>query len=352
MDVSRPIPGRGAGREAGLMRWQDKVPSWFRRAARPAQPLYHAVQLWSGAGGMRMSAAMSFYGILSLAPLLLVMVALLGWWVDRELLSDTLVAQIGALVGPQGAGVVEQALASAKQPSEGIFATALGFGVLLFGATGVFGELQEAFARVWADGGPPAKPSWWHTASLRLRGVAYILAFGFLLMVSLVVSTLLTVFSARLGEFFLLGTLLRVVNEAVSFALCTALFVALMRLSAGEKPQLRFLVVGAAMGAILFSVGRQLLALYLSTAAVVSAYGAAGSLVVLLMWIYFSSAVLLFAASCAKASQKTWRRNAGVAVAREEGAPPRPGAAPHLRAVGGSQHSSPRSSAPRGARLR
>jgi membrane protein len=332
------------------MALQDFVPLWLRRAARPAQPLYQAVQLWSDAGGMRMSAAMSFYGILSLAPLLVVMVGVLGWWMDRQVLTQTLVAQIGAIVGSQGASVVQQALASAQQPSEGIVATAIGFGVLLFGATGVFGELQEAFARVWAEGGPAPKPSWWHSATLRLRGVAYILAFGFLLLVSLVVSTLLTIFSDWLGQYFLLETLLRVLNEAVSFGLCTALFVALMRLSVGRKPRLRFLVLGAVMGAILFSVGRQLLSLYLSTAAVVSAYGAAGSLVVLLMWIYFSSGVLLFSASCAKAAQETWRRNTGQRI--EEPPPLRANGYPHLRAVAGPRFTSARTPGRRDARYR
>jgi membrane protein len=311
---------------------KDLLPGWLLRAARAADPLYRASQLWSEAGGMRMSAAMSFYGILSLAPLLLVMVALLGWWMDRQMLQSTLVAQIGALVGPQGAAVVQQALASAQQPSEGILATLIGFGVLLFGATGVFGELQEAFARVWADGGPAPRPGWRRAARLRLRGIAYILAFGFLLVVSLVVSTLLAVFSGWLGGTLLLETLLRVLTEALSLGLCTALFVGLMRLSAGRKPRLRFLVLGAALGAVLFSVGRQLLALYLSTAAVVSAYGAAGSLVVLLMWIYFSSAVLLFAASVAKAAQEAKRRH----PAEEDGRARRPRGDPHLRAVAGT----------------
>jgi membrane protein len=253
---------------------------------------------------MRMAAAMSFYGILSLAPLLLVMVAILGWWMDRQMLQHTLVAQVGALVGAQGAAVVEQALASAREPSQGVLATVLGFGVLLFGATGVFGELQESFALVWSEGGPPPRPSWWHSASLRLRGVAYILVFGFLLLVSLVLSTVLSVVSGWASDRLALEALLRVLNELASFALCAALFVALMRLSAGPKPGTRFLVLGGVVGAILFTVGRQLLTFYLSTAAVGSAYGAAGSLVVLLMWIYFSGAVLLFSASCAKAAQE------------------------------------------------
>jgi membrane protein len=273
-----------------------------------------AATLWSGAGGMRMAAAMSFYGILSLAPLLLVMVAILGWWMDRQMLQHTLVSQVGGLVGAQGAAVIEQALASAREPSQGIVATALGFGVLLFGATGVFGELQESFALVWSDGGPPPKPSWWHSASLRLRGVAYILVFGFLLLVSLVLSTVLSVVSGWASDRLALEALLRVLNELASFALCAALFVALMRLSAGRKPGTRFLVLGGVVGAILFTVGRQLLTFYLSTAAVGSAYGAAGSLVVLLMWIYFSGAVLLFSASCAKAAEEARAERGGLAA--------------------------------------
>ncbi len=277
------------------------MPAPLRKLGRRARPLYRAFTLWSDAGGMRMSAAMSFYGILSLAPLLIVVVALLGWWLDRALLERGLVTQIGSIVGEQGASVIREALASAKEPSEGILASLIGFAVLLFGATGVFSELQEALERLWVHGTDTvARQDWWHTASLRLRGVAYVLAFGFLLLVSLVVSTLLHIFSGWAGQWLALEVLLRLLNELATFGICFALFLSLMRLSAGPKPQSRFLVAGALVGAVLFTAGRQAMAAYLSTAAAVSAYGAAGSLVVLLMWIYFSSAVLLFAASCAK----------------------------------------------------
>ena len=129
------------------------------------------------------------------------------------------------------------------------------------------------------------------------------LAFGFLLLVSLVISTLLNIFSGWAGRWFALETLLRVLNEVVAFLICAALFLALMRMSSGPKPRPPLPGARRVVGATLFTMGRQLLAAYLSTAAVVSAYGAAGSLVVLLMWIYFSSAVLLFGAACAKA----WR---------------------------------------------
>jgi len=252
-----------------------------------------------------MSAAMSFYGILSLAPLLVLLVAGLGWWLDRDSLQQGLIAQIGTIVGEQGAAVIRQALSSAQEPSQGLLASLLGFLVLLFGATGVFGELQSALQRLWTHGHDEVPPlPWWHGASLRLRGVAYVLAFGFLLLVSLAVSTLLNLFTGWAGNWLPIAPLLRVLNEATSFAVCAALFVGLMRMSAGPKPRLRYLWLGAFMGASLFTAGRHALAVYLSTAAVVSAYGAAGSLVVLLMWIYFSSAVLLFSAGCARAYEE------------------------------------------------
>ncbi len=287
------------------MPWKDRVPQWLKRAARPLHPIYRASQLWSEAGGMRMSAAMSFYGILSLAPLLLAIVGLLGWWLDRETLEKGLLTQLGGVIGQQGTTVLADALKSAKEPSEGIAATVVGFVVLLFGATGVFGELQQAFERVWSHGsGTQRRQGFWHEATLRLRGIGYILVFGFLLLISLVLSTVLALFSGWAGAGIALEMLMRVLNEVVAFVIGGALFLGLMRLSGGPKPRTRFLIIGAFVAAILFTLGRQVMTLYLSSAAVVSAYGAAGSLIVLLMWIYFSSGVLLFGASCARALEE------------------------------------------------
>jgi membrane protein len=287
------------------MSWKDRIPPWLQRATAPVTPLVRAARLWSGAGGMRMSAAMSFYGILSLAPLLLAIVGLLGWWLDREVLEKGLLNQLSVIIGDRGASVLADTLASAKKPAQGIAASVLGFLVLLFGATGVFNELQAAFEQVWSHPRAPQPPAGWrHAATLRLRGLGYILVFGFLLLVSLVVSTLLSLFSGWAGDQVPLEMALRVLNEVIAFVICAALFAGLMRLSGGTRPRKRFLMAGACMGAILFTLGRQALAAYLAGAAVVSAYGAAGSLIVLLMWIYFSSAVLLFGAGCARAFQE------------------------------------------------
>src|SRR5665647_1897020 len=116
------------------------------------RPIRRAVQLWLDADGLRMSAAMSFYGMLSVAPLLVLLVAVLGWWLDRSYIEASLVEQIGGVIGAQGARVVEQALSSAQKPSEGITASLFAFALLLFGATGVFAELQDAFERLWRQG--------------------------------------------------------------------------------------------------------------------------------------------------------------------------------------------------------
>ncbi len=281
------------------------APSVNAAPPRPWWPV-RAVQLWLGADGPRMSAAMSFYGMLSLAPLLVVVVAALGWWVDRSLVENNLLAQIRALTGERTAEVVQQTLASAKAPSQGLVASAIALVLLLWGATGVFAELQAAFARLWLEehAAAPVRPAWRVSASMRLRGLAYVLAMGFLLLVSLLLSAALAVASAWLGTHLPFHVLLVALSEGASFLFATALFLGLMRISIDPKPRLRYLARGALIGAGLFTVGRHGLSAYLAGAAVVSAYGAAGSLVALLVWIYFSSAVLLLSAGCARALQE------------------------------------------------
>jgi len=292
---------------------KPQLPSWALPFARPLATLLRAVQLWLDADGLRMSAAMSFYGMLSLAPLLLLLVGLLGWWIDKAYLESNLIGQVREVMGERGAEVVRMALASAQEPAQGRLASAAGFVLLLSGATGVFAELQKALERLWLHGhGAPERTAWWRLASLRLRGLAYVLALGFLLLVSLVLSTAIKAVATWASALlpFGSGLLLQVINEAVSFGVVVLLFLGLMRIGSGPKPPLPCLLWGAAVGAVLFTVGKQLLALYLTRAAVVSAYGAAGSLVVFLMWIYFSSAVLLFAASSARALHEA-REGAG-----------------------------------------
>lgn len=284
--------------------------SWTQRAQpllRPLQPIIAAVQLWLQADGLRMSAALSFYGMLSLSPLLLLIVALLGWWLDRSMIEGELMAQAHAVMGAQGASVLQAAMASTQAKSDGLVASALSLVLLASGATGVFAELQNSMRKLWVVGldvpPEPAKP-WWSMATIRLRGLGYVLVLGLMLLVSMVLSTALKLASDWAGSVLPiapLSGLMLVANELLSFGVSVALFWGVMRLGSGPKPPTRYLVFGAMVGAALFTGGKQAFAWYLSKAAVVSAYGAAGSLVVLLMWIYFTSAILLFAAACARA---------------------------------------------------
>lgn len=244
---------------------------------------------------------MSFYGILSLAPLLVLLVAVLGWWVEQSVIEISLVDQIRSVVGAQGAQVVQQALSSAREPSQGIAASLFAFGLLLSGATGVFSELQDAFERLWRQGsGKAPQQKWWYTASLPARRGLYP---GRRLPVAGVARGFHVIeFSVGLGGRVLACRKIRLCHQRGG----------ILRLFRGavcgpDENERRAQAgpalpgEGAAVGALLFAVGKHLMAFYLSTAAVVSAYGAAGSLVVILMWIYFSSAVLLLAASIARA---------------------------------------------------
>ncbi len=302
-----------------MSNFKRRVSAWIKHALKVVQPLIRAVSLWLDAEGLRMSAAMSFYGMLSLAPLLLLLVGVLSWWIDQSYLESSLLEQVRGVVGDRGAEVVRMALSSARNPSEGWFASIAGFVLLLSGATGVFVELQSSLQSLWSRGqpAPPSdKAAWWNMASLRLRGLAYVMAIGFLLLISLVVSTGIKVVATWASAWLPMGsgTLLQLVNEVVAFAIAMGLFVGMMRIGGPSAPPMRFLWIGAFVGAILFTGGKQALAFYLSTAAVVSAYGAAGSLVVLLMWMYFSSAVLLFAASVALALQEDDEKKHGKSV--------------------------------------
>ena len=263
--------------------------------------LVHAVQDWLKADGLRMSAAMSFYAMLSLAPLLILIVAMLGWWLDRSVIESSVIAQVQAIAGDRTAALIEQALQSASTKSQGIFASLIAFGILLSAATGVFVALQDSLKTIWGSSTEDSKKPVWSMLMLRLRGVGYMLIFGGLLILSLIASTVLRFMDAHWHDLIAIPLFWAALTEGVSFVFIALMFCGMMRISDGQKPSLRYLAVGAAIGAALFAVGRHFMTAYLAGAAAVSAYGAAGSLVALLMWIYFTSAILLLSASCAKA---------------------------------------------------
>ncbi len=252
---------------------------------------------WSDDHATRHSAALAYYTIFSLAPLLIIVVTVASFlWPESGAAKAQLMQQITELIGPDSAEFVQQLLDNAQQPgSGGVFATIIGIVTLLVGATAAFAQLQDSLNAVWEV--KPA-PDYGFKALIMARVLSFglILTVGFLLLVSLVLTVAISALSALVGGGGALEPLWQAVNFVVSFAIITALFAAMYRYLPDAEIAWRDTWVGAGVTAFLFVVGKLGIGLYLGSSGVASTYGAAGSLVILLLWIYYSALILFFGA--------------------------------------------------------
>ena len=244
-------------------------------------------------------AAIAFYTVTSLAPVLLIVIAIAGFAFGWEAAQNALVAQLTSLMGQQTAELVQSAIASASKSSSGIWATIIGIATLILTASGVFGEMQTALNAIWK-----AKPTGATVSRLiraRAASLGLVAALGFLLMVSLVVSTGLTAFGDYLDSILPFGKIiLTVLNGAVSLLLITLLFAAIYKVLPDKPIEWRDVAIGAFATAILFTIGKSLISWYLGSSAVASSFGAAGGLIVLLLWVYYSAQIFLLGAEFTK----------------------------------------------------
>jgi membrane protein len=271
---------------------------------------------WFNDGAMSMAASIAFYTAFSLAPIVILVTAVAGLVFGREAALGALVDQLAGLVGPEAARTVQSLAASARDERAGAWASLLGLLTIVVGATTVFTELQAALNRVWRAEPPPEGTLTW-LVRIRLKGLALIGAIGFLLIVSLTASAALAAFSAWVGQYLpALTALLWVANVLASWAVFTLLFALVYRVLPDTRIPWRDLWLGAAVTALLFLVGKLLIGLYLGMAGVTSAYGAAGSFVLILLWVYYSATIFLFGAEVTRAySERIGSRRA---VGREE----------------------------------
>jgi membrane protein len=248
-------------------------------------------------GGSRLGAALAYYTALSLSPLLVVVVAVAGMAFGADAARGEIVAQFRDTIGTEAASVVEQFVLKSASEEHGISATVMAFGVLLYGATGAFSGLQSALNTIWKVPGRKAAGGIWTTVKEQLLSFALVCGSTFLLLVSLVVTAVLAGINGRVVG-WLPGTdgLAEVVNFVLNFVLTAVLFAMMFKWLPEARLAWRDVWIGAAVTAALFSVGRYLIGLYLGRAAVGSTYGAAGAFVVLLVWIYYSTQILLFGA--------------------------------------------------------
>lgn len=245
----------------------------------------------------RLGAALAFYTLLSLSPLLLVVVGVVGAVFGEDAARGELVAQIRDVVGQEGAVAVEQVVAkSANQSGKGLLAV-VGFVVLFFGASGVFAELQGALNTIWQVPGGKSAGGILTMVRERLLSFSLVCVMIFLLLASLVVSAVLSAVNDRVAGWMPGMTVVaEVLNFVITFGMLTLLFAAIFQWLPETDLAWSDVWVGAAATALLFSIGKYLIGLYLGTAAVGSAYGAAGAFVVLLVWVYYSTQILLFGA--------------------------------------------------------
>jgi len=263
--------------------------------------LRQTVLSWIDNDAPSMGAALAYYTLFSLAPLMLIVLSLGGMLFGADAARGEVEAQLAALMGTAGARAVQDLLASVRQPVEGSLATVLGVGLLLLGATSVFAELQSALDRIWHAEDHWRAGAWLTLLRTRLLAFGLILAIAFLLLVSLLFSASLALLGHWVGPVFgAWSTLAALSNALAAFALLTALFALIYKMMPRARVQWEDVWTGALFTATLFSFGRYLIGLYIGRSGIVSGFGAAGSLVVILLWVYYSAQIFLLGA------QFTW----------------------------------------------
>ena len=258
--------------------------------------LRETVVKWYADNPGQRGAALAFYTIFSLAPVLIIGISVASFAFGREAVQGHVVTQIQHLVGQEAALTIQGMIENAHRSQSGVTATLLGIAPLLVGATAVFGELQDAFNLIWRS--KPRPRSFWLSMIIsRLLSFSLVIALGFLMLASLIASAGITAFTGYLEVLAgATGPMLSLINFAASFTILTFLFALLFRVLPNAEVTWRDVWLGSIITASLFSVGKFVIGLYLGNSGIASSYGAAGSLVVILVWVYYSAQILLFGA--------------------------------------------------------
>ena len=270
--------------------------------------LKEAFQEWQKDKASLLAAALAYYTVFSITPLLVIAIAIVGAVFGQEAARGEILSQINSLVGDQGAQAIEMALNNANQPRISSVASLISVVVLLVGASGVFAQLQEALNTIW-NVKPKPNVGIWNFVRKRLLSFGMVLAIGFLLLVSLVISAVLSGISKMdLNLLPGLASLWQLLNFAVSFGFITVLFALIYKYLPDVKIRWKDVWVGAIITALLFGLGKYLIGLYLGRGSLGSAYGAAGSLIVFLAWVFYSAQILLFGAELTQVYARRYGR--------------------------------------------
>ena len=287
------------------------IDHWIERAVVPKLPgplrypvvlTCHAAQRWIDGSGPQLGASIAFYTMFALAPWLVLTIAVAGLAFGADAARGQIVGQIQGLIGPDAARAIEAMIAGAWKERASLLATLIGAATLLLGASGVFAELRRAINAI--AGVPPQSNPVNAYVRVRVTAFALLLGFGFLAVASLLVSALIAGFAGYAGHRWPALTVLATLADwLVSGALLAVAFAALLRWLPDRPPRHRGLMISALVSAVLFTLGKNLIGLYLGRASIASSYGAAGSFVVVMLWVYYSSQIMLFGAACGYADE-------------------------------------------------
>jgi membrane protein len=272
------------------------IPAWLGGRVREIWALIRdAANGWSDHRASRIGAALAFYTVFSLGPILLLAVVVAGFFFGQGAAQGEVHLQISNLIGAQAAAEVQTVLIRAHRPAAGVLATAVSVVTLLFSADIALVELKSGLDEIWSV--PSATRRWyWDYLRSRLLSIALILALGFLLLASLLLSAALGALEALSHGIFIVGVVLRSTNSLISFGLAVLLFATVFKVLPSVRLAWKDVTVGALITALLFAVGKYAIGLYLGSSSTASTYGAAGSVIVLLLWVYYSAQVFLLGA--------------------------------------------------------
>ena len=261
--------------------------------------LRDSVEAFIADDALSRGASISFYTVTSIGPVLFIVVAIAGLAFGEDAARGAIAGQLTGLMGSASADLVQTVVQSASGKSSGILASAVGAATLLITASGVFGEMQSALNAIWKV--QPQGTTVSRLVRARARSLGLVAALGFLLLVSLVISAILSEFSGYINAVLPSGALiLQVLDFVVSFTLISVLFAAIYKVLPDVALSWHDVLVGAVITALLFTVGKFLIGLYLGHSAVASSYGAAGALIIVLLWIYYSVQIFLLGAEFTK----------------------------------------------------
>nr|WP_267963981.1 YihY/virulence factor BrkB family protein [Halomonas sp. MCCC 1A11057] len=279
--------------------------------------------MWLERNAFSYAGSLAFYTLFSLAPTVIIAVAVIGVVFGEDAAQGQIVAQLEGTLGAEAARAIEQAVASSRIEESGVLPTLLGVGGLLVGATTVFAQMQFSLNMIWGVTAKPNRNSILVFLKQRLLSLAVVLAIGFILLVSLLVGIMLRAMLQAVGDAMpLIGPLTAGAEFLISLAVITALFATIFKVLPDVVLGWRDVLLGALVTALLFAVGRSAIASYLAYTATASTYGAAGSVVMILLWVYYSSLILLLGAAFTRSylvakGRNVVPRNSAVIVRRE-----------------------------------